>query len=736
MAATKTFLAQLVALNLLALYLAQERGSMPEGKLLETIEAMSRLPEQIEEVLEVEGAAQEAAKKYADATDFIFIGRGVGTAVAMEGALKLKEISYIHAEGYAAGELKHGAIALLQEGVPVVAVMTGEPLYEKMLANVEEVRARNASTILVAPQGERTSARSRRRHLRGSDDQAAPDARAGHDPLATACVLRGKGEGPVSRQAAQPREERHGRVDDAGTVRPILTPDEMGLADRATIEAGTPSEVLMDRAGRAVARVAIRVAGGRNGRRALVVCGKGNNGGDGFVAARELRREGLGVTCLVTFDPEEAKGPAAHHLAQMRAMGIVARPFTPAVADEDIDVVVDAILGTGSTGAPRGVAAEAIAALDGLPGVVAVDIPSGVDGTSGRAEGGAIHADTTVALAAQKLGTVLLPGASFAGEVVVADIGIDVRGWKHGDAHGTADRAGPYVEMVEGSDVSASLTPRPLGAHKRSSGSVAILAGSSEVQGAPLLTSLGALRMGAGYVTLGSVAEVRGPAAATQPEILFRAVTDTGVLGKDALDRFADVIERADAVAIGPGMGTGDDQRALVERALAELEVPVVLDADGINVLAGSEGALADRRAPTVLTPHPAELARLLGCSTDEVTGDRIGAAAEASRRFPGTAVVLKGYRTIVTFNAGAAALVIPTGGPELATAGTGDVLTGVVATVIAGGVPGRVAGAVAAYVHGLAGSVAAGSKGTNGVLASDVAEALPEARARASLTR
>ena len=153
-AATKTFLAQLVALNLLALYLAQERGSMTQDKLLETIEAMSRLPEQIEDVLGVEAAVALAAKKYADATDFIFIGRGVGTAVAMEGALKLKEISYIHAEGYAAGELKHGAIALLQEGVPVVAVMTGQPLYDKMLANVEEVRARGASTILVAPHGE------------------------------------------------------------------------------------------------------------------------------------------------------------------------------------------------------------------------------------------------------------------------------------------------------------------------------------------------------------------------------------------------------------------------------------------------------------------------------------------------------------------------------------------------------------------------------------------------------
>jgi NAD(P)H-hydrate epimerase len=507
----------------------------------------------------------------------------------------------------------------------------------------------------------------------------------------------------------------------------------MARADRATIESGTPVEVLMDRAGRAVARAAVRVAGGRSGRRALVVCGKGNNGGDGFVVARRLAEEGLGVTCALTFDADGAAGAPAHHLALMRRAGVTPRAFTPEFAEEDFDVIVDAIFGTGFSGVPRGAPTEAIGALDGFPNVVAVDIPSGVDGLTGKVEGGAIHARVTVAMAAQKLGTVLLPGASFAGTVEVADIGIDVQDWKHGDAHATTDRAGPYVEMVEASDVAASLAPRPLGAHKRSSGSVAILAGSGEVRGAPLLSSLGALRMGAGYVTLGSAAEVQDAAAVAQPEILFRNVTDSGVLGKDALDRFADVIERADVLAVGPGIGTGDEQRSLVERLLAELVLPVVVDADALNVLAGNDGALAERRAATVITPHPAELARLLGCSTEDVTADRIGSAAEASKRYPACAVVLKGYRTVVTFGEGAAALVIPTGGPELATAGTGDVLTGAVAALLATGLPRGAAAAVTAYLHGLAGSIAAEVKGVHGVLARDVAEALPEARSRAS---
>jgi len=153
-AATKTFVAQLVALNLFALYLAQERGVMDAEKLSETIDAMRALPDQIEEVLTLQGEVQRAAKRYADARDFIFIGRGVGMAVALEGALKLKEISYIHAEGYAAGELKHGAIALIEEGVPVVAILTGTALYDKMLGNVQEVRARGAETILIAPRND------------------------------------------------------------------------------------------------------------------------------------------------------------------------------------------------------------------------------------------------------------------------------------------------------------------------------------------------------------------------------------------------------------------------------------------------------------------------------------------------------------------------------------------------------------------------------------------------------
>ena len=491
----------------------------------------------------------------------------------------------------------------------------------------------------------------------------------------------------------------------------------MGRADKATIDSGVPGEILMDRAGHAVARVAIRLAGGRYGKRALVVCGPGNNGGDGFVAARVLAAEGLGVTCVVTFDPAEAKGDAAIHLERMQRAGIPARPFGADGLD-GADVYVDALLGTGFSGAPRGVPAEAIAALSSRSPVVSVDIPSGVDGATGAVSGDAVEATVTVAIAAEKIGTALPPGSTHAGVVEVVDIGIEIEGaWSDG----------PRIEMAEADDVALVLGVREPETHKRTAGSVAILAGSDDIHGAALLSARGAVRMGAGYVTLGTTAAVK-EAASVFPELLVNEVTESAVLGPDALDEFADVIERADALAVGPGLGTGDEQRALIERVLTEIDIPVVLDADALNVLAADTTPLEKRTGPVVITPHPGELGRLLGRSTDEVSADRLAAALEASRRFPSAVVVAKGNRTVIASGAGTEAVVIPTGGPELATAGTGDVLTGALGACLARSGVASVAAMAAAYVHGLAGTIAGERVGPSGVAAGDVAEALPAA--------
>ena len=366
-----------------------------------------------------------------------------------------------------------------------------------------------------------------------------------------------------------------------------------------------------------------------------------------------------------------------------------------------------AIFGTGFRGAPEGRVAKVIEGLDGHPRVVAADIPSGVDGATGAVEGAAVNAAVTVAMGAEKLGTALSPGAAHAGRVVVADIGIPV----------------PTVSthLAEEGDVRGVLPARPPDSHKKSGGSVAVLAGSEAIRGAPLLTCRGAGRMGAGYVTLVSTPSVVSAATVVAPELLTRALPGD-VLGPHSLDS----VDGFDCLALGPGIGTGAAQRALCERALLQIDAPMVLDADALNVLAEDVSPLAARSAPTVLTPHPAELARLLGIETKDVVKDRLSAARRAATEL-GCVVVAKGHRTVVSD--GDRTVVVPAGGPELATAGTGDVLTGAVAALLAAGVEPFDASWCAAYVHGVAGTIAG-----LGALAPDVAEALGEARSRFTL--
>ena len=494
-------------------------------------------------------------------------------------------------------------------------------------------------------------------------------------------------------------------------MKPLLAPEEMAEADERTIAAGTPAEALMERAGRAVAQRAIALAGGRYGKRAAVVCGVGNNGGDGFVVARLLAAAGMGVRCFTVDPPREPRGAAAIALQRLRTAGGTMLPFDPTWLQR-ADVIVDAIFGTGFRGTAEGDAAKAIGAMNEASSpVLSVDIPSGVEGATGRAEGAAVEARATIVMQAQKVGTAVGRGAALAGDVEVVDIGIGVKG------------AGAW--MAESSDVARRLPRRMVDAHKRSGGSVVSIGGSAGMSGAAILAARAAARAGAGYVTAGVTAAVEPILSGMLPEVL--TVTGPGdALGPSAMQAFAPALERADAVAIGPGLGTGDAQAGLLDALVPAVEVPVVIDADGLNLLAGREAGLKDRAGPTVLTPHPGELGRLSGTGVDEVQCDRLRSARDAAARYD-CVVLLKGHRTVVARPDGTV-VVVPTGGPELATAGTGDVLTGVVAALLAAGLDPFDAAWSAAYVHGAAGSLASRTLGVNGVVAWDVAEELPAA--------
>ena len=526
-------------------------------------------------------------------------------------------------------------------------------------------------------------------------------------------------------------------------MRPLVTPAEMAAADKAAVASGTSVEVLMDRAGRAVARTAIRMMGGRYGKKVVVVCGKGNNGGDGYAAARVLHREGAGVRCMAIAEPSELRGAARHHYERARVAGVPIGPFDPDRLTGDL--IIDAIYGTGLAPRPEGIpddyfrAIQALGYDRGSALILAVDIPSGINGQFGPIMS-PVHADVTVTFGAEKIGT-FLAAPEFVGEVEIADIGI---------------RCSGTIDVLERADVLELMPHRPVDSHKRSSGSMLVLAGSDAMPGAAALLARGAMRSGCGYVTIACTEKVGDVVHELCPEALVRVVTTADHLSAASLDPLGEVIDRATVVAAGPGLGMGDDQQALIRALIREVDLPLVLDADGLNALPGSIDDLNGRKEATVITPHPAELARLMDADVRDLD-DRVMAARDAARRSQSD-VVLKGFRTVVAGPSDDPVVFVsteeferikgpgatvgtsdgvmlntylnPTGGPELATAGTGDVLTGVVATFLAGSPNQRFTQSVAAavYIHGLAGSLAARGDEDRGVVAWDVAEALPDA--------
>jgi NAD(P)H-hydrate epimerase len=497
-------------------------------------------------------------------------------------------------------------------------------------------------------------------------------------------------------------------------MRPILSPDETRELDRRSAERGILVLDLMERAGAGVARAALRLLGGAYGRRTVVVCGTGNNGGDGLVAARLLHRRGVSVSAILLADPSGLGGPAAENLGRLDRAGVRWCRFSAAGLRREVaraDLSVDAIFGTGFHGAPEGPFAEAIGIVNDGPPVLAVDIPSGVDGATGAAGGAAVRAEATVTFGALKPGLVFHPGAELAGVVEVADIGFP------------PDLVRSDVWLMEAADAAALVPTRPEEAHKRSTGTVLLVAGSRAMTGAAILATRAAYRAGAGLVTLALPESIVPVVQAALPEPVFLPVpqTEGGAISEDAWPALEERLEGVRAVAIGPGLSTDPSTGALVRRLVAESPVPVVLDADGLNAFAGRGTDLARRRSEAVLTPHEGEFARVTGPSGE----DRVERVRAAARAFDCT-VLLKGPRTLVAERSGSVS-VNPTGGPVLATGGTGDVLTGTIAALVARGLPGADAARLGAYVHGAAGSIAGAVFG-EGTTAADLPDLLPEA--------
>ncbi len=471
---------------------------------------------------------------------------------------------------------------------------------------------------------------------------------------------------------------------------PVVTPAEMAEADRRTILAGTAENALVERAASAVARRALVMLGGAYGRRVVVVCGKGNNGADGLVAARRLRARGVGVDVFAL------------------ASGVDAPAWRRAL--DRADLAIDAMFGTGFRGALEGDAAmvaRSLAASD--VATLAIDIPSGVDGNTGEVIGESVRAHATVTFAALKPGLLFEPGRAHAGAIEVVDIGIDV----------ACDRGTPLA-VLEPADVFAPR--RAAIGHKWSAGAY-VVGGSAGMAGAPLMAAHAAARCGAGMVVLG-VPGADAAARASGTELVVRALpaTSTGALDAAAASAVLDGIERFHALAIGPGLGRDERTQAAVRGLVAECPVAIVVDADGLNALADDPAPLHARRAagypPAILTPHGGEYARL---ANRDVNPDRVAAARDLAARLD-SVVLLKGPGTVVAAPDGRA-IVNRTDIPALASAGTGDVLTGIITGLVAaGGDPFRAA-ASGAFLHGWAARTA----GTgDSLVATDLIGALP----------
>ncbi|RPF42681.1 NAD(P)H-hydrate epimerase [Thermodesulfitimonas autotrophica] len=508
----------------------------------------------------------------------------------------------------------------------------------------------------------------------------------------------------------------------------LVTAREMREIDRRAMEEyAIPGVVLMENAGRSVADAVERLLGGLGGKRVVVLCGKGNNGGDGFVAARHLLQRGATPKVFLSCAPEEITGDAAVNFTIWQRLGQEYFQLATSgslqllkIALLQADAVVDALYGTGFRGKATGQVGRAIEAVNaaGKP-VVAVDLPSGLEADTGRVNGPCIRATVTVTFGLPKIGLVLDPGVEYRGKLVVADISLP---------RVLTDEAAPDRYLLTSELVSSWFAPRPATAHKGDFGHVLVVGGSRGMIGAACLTAQAALRTGAGLVTLAVPRSLQDVAAGKLTEVMTAGLPETpeGALSREALPVVAALLKKKAVLALGPGLGQHPETVALVQELVRAAVCPLVVDADGLNAFAGEGGLPAERAAPLVVTPHPGEMGRLAGKRVAEVETDRVGCAAAAAREWQAV-VVLKGARTVVASPDGYLGI-NTTGNPGMATGGSGDVLTGVVAALIAQGLDPFRAAAAAVHLHGRAGDLAAGETGEMGLTAGDICRFLPAA--------
>ena len=499
----------------------------------------------------------------------------------------------------------------------------------------------------------------------------------------------------------------------------IATREIVREIDALSIEKhGIPGLVLMENAGRAAADVVIEEFPHADS--VAVFAGSGNNGGDGFVIARHLMGQGVAVTTYLAASPVKYRGDALANLKALKKSGGEIVELDGSLRKyRQADLIVDALFGTGLDRKVEGFNKKIIEFMNNQPVPrVAVDLPSGIDANTGFPLGAAVMADVTVTFVLPKIGISIYPGLDYAGRIYVADITTP----KH------LEDGIPYEPLTRAS-VGGILPPRRADTHKGTYGHLFILAGSPGKTGAATLASLGALRVGTGLVTVGipaslnDIMEVKTTEAMTEP----LPETDLRTLGRVSVKRAKEIIaNKKTALAIGPGISTTEETRGFLYEIIRSCEIPAVIDADALTLIAEDPGILRGAKAPIVLTPHPGEMSRLAGITTGEVERDRIGVSLDFARKHK-VLLVLKGARSLVT-TPGGRVYVNTSGNPGMASGGMGDVLTGVIGGFLAQRILPEDAARLGVFLHGFAGDIAARERGQVGLIAGDLADTLPGA--------
>ncbi len=507
----------------------------------------------------------------------------------------------------------------------------------------------------------------------------------------------------------------------------LVTAERMRELDRITIEErNVPSIDLMENAALSVAEKVLRESIHKPLRRGIIICGKGNNGGDGIAVARLLASEGLYLMVILLGKGSDLSGDPAVNFERLPPEVLLTEVTTPeglerAVASfDDVDFIVDAVLGTGMTGEITGLPRKAIEVINSIDKpVFAVDMPTGVNTDTGAILGDAVKADFTVTFGMPKLGLFLHPGAAHAGEVIVTDIGIP---------EDVVDSFDYPCQTIDPTWAARQIKPRPKDSHKVDYGRLLVVAGKTGMLGAAHMVCEGALRAGVGLVTAAVISEGYPILATKLVEGMTRPVStgQNGTFHPASIDDMHDLIESADALAVGPGMGTGGEVVEFLRLLLEKYKGPVVIDADGIKNLRGMEGLLKNREVPGVITPHPGEFSALTGMSKEEILSDCISAASGLAKKSM-AAVALKGARTVVA-EPGGQVRVNLNGNPGMATGGSGDVLTGIIAGLLAQGYTPFNAATLGVFLHGLSGDLACAEYGEMSLIASDLIRYLPKA--------